>query len=92
MIQAAYDLPLTNVVLSNASNENVSTVALQLGQMTVNCPEDLDGDGLCDGCIGDLDACGICNGPGEIYECCNGDCDCSGNIRLGRVWHSPRRG
>ena len=44
-------VPWTNVV-SNASNENVSTVALQLGQMTVNCPEDLDGDGLCDGCVG----------------------------------------
>ena len=37
MVQASYDLPLTNVVLSNASNENVSTVA-SAGPTTVNCP------------------------------------------------------
>ena len=84
MIQGAYDLPFTNVILSDVSNANVATVALNLGQMTVNCAEDLDGDGVCDGCAGDLDACGVCNGPGEVYDCgCEGipagDCDCEGN-------------
>ncbi|MGB1364557.1 MAG: choice-of-anchor D domain-containing protein [Flavobacteriales bacterium] len=79
-----YPLPLSGVVLSNASNQNVASVALEEGFLTVSCAEDLDGDGVCDGCVGDVDECGVCAGPGAIFECgCaelpTGACDCDGN-------------
>ena len=84
MTGGIYPLPLSGVVLSNASNQNVASVALEEGFLTVSCAEDLDGDGVCDGCVGDLDECGVCAGPGAIFECgCaelpTGACDCDGN-------------
>ena len=82
--ETTYPLPLSGVVLSNASNQNVATVALEEGVLTVSCAEDLDADGVCDGCVGDVDECGVCAGPGAIFECgCaelpTGACDCDGN-------------
>ena len=84
MEDGVYPLPLSGVILSNASNQNVASVALDEGFLTVSCAEDLDGDGVCDGCVGDVDECGVCAGPGAIFECgCFelpvGDCDCNGN-------------
>ena len=84
MQEGIYPLPLSGVVLSNASNQNVASVALEEGFLTVSCAEDLDGDGVCDGCVGDVDECGVCAGPGAIFECgCvelpTAACDCDGN-------------
>ena len=84
MQEGIYPLPLSGVVLSNASNQNVASVALEEGFLTVSCAEDLDGDGVCDGCVGDMDECGVCAGPGAIFECgCvalqTAACDCDPN-------------
>lgn len=57
-----------------------------IGNCGGDCPEDADGDGVCDDeddCVGYFDVCGVCNGDGDIYDCgCfdfpTGFCDCEG--------------
>ena len=70
---------LSDVVLSDADGDEITSDAGDCVALPQPCPADEDGDGICDDvddCVGEYDECGDCNGDG-IDE---GDCDCDGNV------------
>jgi hypothetical protein len=65
------------VVLSDNDGDSINVSVADCA--TIPCPEDLDGDDICDiedDCVGVYDECGECNGDGIV----EGACDCAGNV------------